>query len=682
MEGNASSKYIFNYWLINKAFRMNKKTTIVQLPILPSGGTQKQLLSKKGTSLQNLNPHIFHSQTKLPSKPQPQTLKMKIVEGRLFRNTELFGQMDPFLVIQHDGHSYKTKVIQAGGKTPVWNETFEIAIDGPGDKITIKCYDEDLIMDDFVGEGQFNARALCPIEEGIHKEWYLLKYEGKKAAEVLIETEIVHADHQFEAKKVDSEVAGDIPIEEVVNKAGQDTLQVSKGKEKDGVKTVETSPKIAKVEKKTNSKDLDDIHNLEDSHWKDDDAAPQKNGVLKILIVRGRLFRDTEIMGHMDPFIQLTMNGQVKKTSAIDDGGKRPVWNQSFEYVVNTLDDLLEIKCYDEDVFTNDLVGECSIKVGELCGNDLEHQSAIRKWITLFYDKKKSAEIQIDVKYVPPAALQRFASDELPEKPVVLPQITNKENNSKDVQNLLNQVITALPTKKQLASNPSSPTLPQVGGSSLSTQESQLQLPHNSSSSILATQKFRASILNKLGGGGPATPQKQSQQNIQDILQAARQTTMGRGNINGQSPLQQYNLETQQSTRFPMMQGQGVVNGLGQKLGSMINQGGRNPLMTASLDFGQSQRQMSGFGTPVSNNGMGSNTNQMGMQRMQSNYQMTGLVNNSQQLSRNFSMFRKSQIPSGMLYNTMEPQSPPPFLYMVNSSDKNRELWQRVPDRF
>jgi hypothetical protein len=49
---------------------------------------------------------------------------------------------------------------------------------------------------------------------------------------------------------------------------------VNKGKEKDGPKAVETSPKIdkAKNDKNTKLKDLDDIHNLEDSNWKDDDA--------------------------------------------------------------------------------------------------------------------------------------------------------------------------------------------------------------------------------------------------------------------------------------------------------------------------------------------------------------------------------------------------------------------------
>jgi hypothetical protein len=71
----------------------------------------------------------------------------------------------------------------------------------------------------------------------------------------------------------------------------------------------------------------------------------------------------------------------------------------------------MEFKCFDEDVFTNDLVGSCKIKVSELCGNDLEHQSAVRKWVSMFYENKKSAEIQIDVKYVPPLHVRRLSDD-------------------------------------------------------------------------------------------------------------------------------------------------------------------------------------------------------------------------------------------------------------------------------
>jgi hypothetical protein len=38
------------------------------------------------------------------------TLRMLVVEGKLYRDTETFGQMDPFLIIEHNNKKYKTSV--------------------------------------------------------------------------------------------------------------------------------------------------------------------------------------------------------------------------------------------------------------------------------------------------------------------------------------------------------------------------------------------------------------------------------------------------------------------------------------------------------------------------------------------------------------------------------------------
>jgi hypothetical protein len=37
-------------------------------------------------------------------------LQMLVVEGKLFRDTETFGQMDPFIIIEHNNKKYKTTV--------------------------------------------------------------------------------------------------------------------------------------------------------------------------------------------------------------------------------------------------------------------------------------------------------------------------------------------------------------------------------------------------------------------------------------------------------------------------------------------------------------------------------------------------------------------------------------------
>ena len=69
----------------------------------------------KGKSLQAINSDSFSMGV----------LIFKVVQGKLLRNTEFFGQMDPFLQVEINGKTYKTTTIKEGGKNPVWNETFK-----------------------------------------------------------------------------------------------------------------------------------------------------------------------------------------------------------------------------------------------------------------------------------------------------------------------------------------------------------------------------------------------------------------------------------------------------------------------------------------------------------------------------------------------------------------------------
>lgn len=68
---------------------------------------------------------------------------MKIVNGKLLRDTEVIGKMDPFIQIIYLGKKYRTKTLQEGGKNPKWNEIIEIQIESVNDYIKIVCYDED-----------------------------------------------------------------------------------------------------------------------------------------------------------------------------------------------------------------------------------------------------------------------------------------------------------------------------------------------------------------------------------------------------------------------------------------------------------------------------------------------------------------------------------------------------------
>lgn len=55
-------------------------------------------------------------------------LSLEIVEGQLIKDTEVWGEMDPFVEVQYLELKYKTATANNGGKKPKWEETLEIPI--------------------------------------------------------------------------------------------------------------------------------------------------------------------------------------------------------------------------------------------------------------------------------------------------------------------------------------------------------------------------------------------------------------------------------------------------------------------------------------------------------------------------------------------------------------------------
>jgi Ca2+-dependent lipid-binding protein len=55
-------------------------------------------------------------------------LNLKIVRGKLLRDTEHFGKLDPLIIIKYKGKHYKTEVSDRGGQNPIWNDEIEIPV--------------------------------------------------------------------------------------------------------------------------------------------------------------------------------------------------------------------------------------------------------------------------------------------------------------------------------------------------------------------------------------------------------------------------------------------------------------------------------------------------------------------------------------------------------------------------
>jgi Ca2+-dependent lipid-binding protein len=73
-------------------------------------------------------------------------------------------------------------VLQGAGKTPIWNETFELDVKYVGDDLKLVVLDEDTTSNDTVGEAGIKISALC--NNGGIDEWFEIQHKGKSAGKI------------------------------------------------------------------------------------------------------------------------------------------------------------------------------------------------------------------------------------------------------------------------------------------------------------------------------------------------------------------------------------------------------------------------------------------------------------------------------------------------------------------
>ncbi|CAJ1970821.1 unnamed protein product [Sphenostylis stenocarpa] len=84
-------------------------------------------------------------------------MEVQLVKAKGLRNTDIFGKMDPYVLIQYKDQEKRSSVANGQGKNPVWNEKFIFIVEYPvgsnhQDKIIFKIMDKDSCKDDFVGQ--------------------------------------------------------------------------------------------------------------------------------------------------------------------------------------------------------------------------------------------------------------------------------------------------------------------------------------------------------------------------------------------------------------------------------------------------------------------------------------------------------------------------------------------------
>lgn len=112
-------------------------------------------------------------------------LEIFVKEGTLYRNTETFGKMDPFVTFEYAKKKYRTTVKDDAGQHPIWNERIYIVVKSLEDTVKVTCFDEDMLTDEEVGKNVYKVKTLLTNKADIR-----VNYKGKVAAKISYEAKI------------------------------------------------------------------------------------------------------------------------------------------------------------------------------------------------------------------------------------------------------------------------------------------------------------------------------------------------------------------------------------------------------------------------------------------------------------------------------------------------------------
>jgi Ca2+-dependent lipid-binding protein len=68
--------------------------------------------------------------------------------------------MNPYVLISIKGKNYKTRISNNAGKIPIWNEKISIPINNLNEAMKISCFDEDVALDDLIGDTFIKPKLL------------------------------------------------------------------------------------------------------------------------------------------------------------------------------------------------------------------------------------------------------------------------------------------------------------------------------------------------------------------------------------------------------------------------------------------------------------------------------------------------------------------------------------------
>ncbi|KAG2432134.1 hypothetical protein HXX76_009060 [Chlamydomonas incerta] len=87
-------------------------------------------------------------------------------------------------------------------------------------------------------------------------------------------------------------------------------------------------------------------------------------GVMSVTLEFAKDLKDSDWFGKQDPYCIIRVGGQTFRTRTAVDGGRNPVWNETFRFnVIN--ENSVDVEIKDEDVGRDDLIGTATFSLAK-----------------------------------------------------------------------------------------------------------------------------------------------------------------------------------------------------------------------------------------------------------------------------------------------------------------------------
>ena len=121
-------------------------------------------------------------------------------------------------------------------------------------------------------------------------------------------------------------------------------------------------------------------------------------GCLRLTVIEAALDRDVGTADDlcMDPYVVIKNNCNQMRTQTIEDGGKTPSWNETFDLNVTQINDNITLRIMDENINANTEIGTCSIKLAAMCVS-----GGLESWWPVAFGSKQAGRIHLHGEWIP-----------------------------------------------------------------------------------------------------------------------------------------------------------------------------------------------------------------------------------------------------------------------------------------